>query len=505
MLTLGSLFDGIGGWLLAAERSGITPMWASEIDPFPQVVTSYHFPNVKQLGDITKLDGARIAPVDIVTMGSPCQDLSIAGKREGLHGERSGLFIRAVELIRSMRRASGGSKPRFIIWENVPGAFSSNRGLDFKTVLEEITEEDIPIPTDAPPRWTKAGMVQCCQCDIAWRVLDAQFFGVPQRRRRIFLVADFGTRTRCAEKILFEPESLPGDTAPGKDAKKGITTAAPTSAGNAGTLGNECILNDQGGQCMNVSFGKTGTLRAQERGHQPIILDLTHADEVVRTVTGDKTQSLNARMGTGGNQTPVIQTFCIAGNVVDRNAKQNGTGISKDVSSTLNTVDKHAVCYSIDRAAFNQGKNAQYDFRIDGTGKNETLTARGPNAVCIGNGQINQLDLQDKAGELNCMHDQQIVAVNVRHMTEHETAGTLQAKDQGGYSLNYQNPIRCAGVVRRLTPLECERLQGLPDNWTWIPGVSCPDSKRYKAIGNGMAQPCADFILRQLMRHVGEG
>ena len=151
MLTLGSLFDGIGGWLLAAERAGITPVWASEIDPFPRAVTNYHFPRVKQLGDITKLDGASIAPVDIVTMGSPCQDLSIAGKREGLHGERSGLFIRAVELIRDMRRASGGNKPRFIIWENVPGAFSSNRGLDFKTVLEKITEEDIPIPTDAPP------------------------------------------------------------------------------------------------------------------------------------------------------------------------------------------------------------------------------------------------------------------------------------------------------------------------------------------------------------------
>lgn len=150
MLTLGSLFDGIGGWLLAAERAGITPVWASEIDPFPRAVTNYHFPRVKQLGDITKLDGASIAPVDIVTMGSPCQDLSIAGKREGLHGERSGLFIRAVELIRDMRRASGGNKPRFIIWENVPGAFSSNRGLDFKTVLEKITEEDIPIPTDAP-------------------------------------------------------------------------------------------------------------------------------------------------------------------------------------------------------------------------------------------------------------------------------------------------------------------------------------------------------------------
>ena len=477
--TLGSLFDGLGGWQIAAMRAGIQPIWSSEIEKFTCALTKVRFPDTEQLGDITKIDGGTIPPVDIVTMGSPCQDLSIAGKREGLHGERSGLFIRAVELIRAMRRASGGKKPRFIIWENVPGAFSSNRGLDFKTVLEEITEEDIPIPTDATPRWTKAGMVQCRACDVAWRVLDAQFFGVPQRRRRIFLVADFGTGTRCAEKILFEPESLSGDTASGKDAEERTTAGAAASVGNASTLGNECILNDQGGQCMNVSFGKTGTLRAQERGHQPIILDLTHADEVVRIVTGDKTQSLNARMGTGGNQTPAIQTFCITGNVVDRKAKQNGTGISKDVSSTLNTVDKHAVCYSIDRAAFNQGK-------------------KGPNAVCIGNGQVSQLGLHDKAGALNCMHDQQIVAVDVRHMAEHETVGTLQAKDQGGYSLNYQNPIRCAGFVRRLTPLECERLQGLPDNWTLIPGISCPDSKRYKAIGNGMAQPCADFVMKRV-------
>lgn len=480
-ITFGSLFDGIGGWQIAAVRSGIKPVWSSEIEKFPLALTKTRFPATKQLGDITQIDGGAIPPVDIITMGSPCQDLSIAGRREGLAGKRSGLFIRAVELIRAMRRASGGNKPRFIIWKNVPGAFSSNRGLDFKTVLEEITEEDIPIPRSG--KWAKSGMVRSEKCDVAWRVLDAQFFGVPQRRRRIFLVADFGTGTRCAEKILFEPESMSGDTASGKDAEERTTAGAAASVGNASTLGNECILNDQGGQCMNVSFGKKGTLMAQ--GHQPIILDLTHADEVVRTVTGDKTQTLNARMGTGGNQTPVIQTFCIAGNVVDRKAKQNGTGISKDVSSTLNTVDKHAVCYSIDRAAFNQGKNA-------------TLTAKGPNAVCIGNGQINQLGLQDKAGALNCMHDQQIVAVDVRNMTEHENVGTLQAKDQGGYSLNYQNPIRRAGFIRRLTPLECERLQGLPDNWTLIDDKSCSDSARYKAIGNGMAQPCADFVIRRV-------
>lgn len=200
--TLGSLFDGLGGWQIAAMRAGIQPIWSSEIEKFTCALTKVRFPDTEQLGDITKIDGGTIPQVDIVTMGSPCQDLSIAGKREGLHGERSGLFIRAVELIRAMRRASGGKKPRFIIWENVPGAFSSNRGLDFKTVLEEITEEDIPIPTDATPRWTKAGMVQCRKCDVAWRVLDAQFFGVPQRRRRIFLVADFGTGTRCAEKNI---------------------------------------------------------------------------------------------------------------------------------------------------------------------------------------------------------------------------------------------------------------------------------------------------------------
>ena len=411
MITLGSLFDGIGGWLLAAERAGIVPIWASEIDPFPQAVTNYHFPDVEQLGDITKLDGASIAPVDIVTMGSPCQDLSIAGKREGLHGERSGLFIRAVELIRAMRQATGGRKPRFVIWENVPGAFSSNRGLDFKTVLEKITEEDIPIPTDAPPRWTKAGMVQCRKCDVAWRVLDAQFFGVPQRRRRIFLVADFGTGTRCAEKILFEPECMPGDTAPGKIKKERAATGIAENPAYTGEMGSKHVT----------------------------IYDLTHADEVVRPVIGDKTQSLNARMGTGGNQAPVIQPFCIDGNIVDREAKQNETGISKNISSTLSTIDKHAI------------------------------------------------------------------AVDARNMTEHETIGTLQEKDQGGYSLNYQNPIRRAGFVRRLTPMECERLQGLPDNWTLIPGVACPDSKRYKAIGNGMAQPCADFILLRLMRHIREG
>lgn len=145
-MTLGSLFDGIGGWLLASRHAGVTPIWSSEIEAFPCAVTKRHFPDVKQLGDITKLNGANLPPVDIICAGSPCQDLSIAGTRKGLDGARSRLFRVAVELVRDMRRATDGRYPRFFVWENVPGAFSSNRGMDFRAVLEEITETEIPMP-----------------------------------------------------------------------------------------------------------------------------------------------------------------------------------------------------------------------------------------------------------------------------------------------------------------------------------------------------------------------
>ena len=210
-LTLGSLFDGLGGWLLAAKENGIRPIWSSEIDDFPMAVSKYHFPEVQQLGDITKLDGAELPPVDIICAGSPCQDLSIAGKREGLAGERSGLFRKAIDIVRGMRKATNGEYPKWFVWENVPGAFSSNKGHDFRAVLEEITETDIPMPDSG--RWSKGGLVRSSKCNVAWRTLDAQYWGVPQRRKRIFLIADFAGRT--ADKVLFDAEGLHGDTAPG--------------------------------------------------------------------------------------------------------------------------------------------------------------------------------------------------------------------------------------------------------------------------------------------------
>lgn len=189
MLTLGSLFDGIGGWLLAAQHAGVKPLWRCEIDKFPRAVSEYHFPDVESYGDIRKINGAELEPVDIICAGSPCQNLSVAGNRKGLKGDESSFFYESVRVLYEMRRKTNGKYPRFFVWENVPGAFSSNHGEDFRAVLEEIGQAKIPMPANG--KWANAGMAEFQGCQVTWRVLDAQYWGVPQRRRRIFLVADF--------------------------------------------------------------------------------------------------------------------------------------------------------------------------------------------------------------------------------------------------------------------------------------------------------------------------
>ena len=214
MITLGSLFDGIGGWQLAAVRNGVKPLWSSEIDPFPASITEKHFPDTIQLGDVTKINGAEIPPVDIICAGSPCQDLSIAGRREGLNGKRSCLFYHAMRIVREMREKTNGLYPKFFVWENVLGVFTSNARRDFQSVLEEIGQTDIPMP--ASGRWARAGMVRSkesgkCGIGIAWRTLDAQFWGVPQHRERVFLVAGFGEWGGYVQ-VLFDPENVRGNT-----------------------------------------------------------------------------------------------------------------------------------------------------------------------------------------------------------------------------------------------------------------------------------------------------
>lgn len=431
MLTLGSLFDGIGGWCLAAEHAGIRPIWSSEIEKFPLAVTRARFPDVRQLGDVTKIDATKIEPVDIICAGSPCQDLSIAGKREGLAGERSGLFRTAIDIVHRMRMSTGG-QPRFFIWENVPGAFSSNKGLDFRSVLEEIGQTEIPMPDTS--RWAGSGMVQCPKCEIAWRVLDAQYWGVPQRRKRIFLVADFAATDRRAGKILFVEPSLSGNFAACEPEREKVAGCVEDG------LGAPIVLRMRGG----CDGGGKGALLSENKS---LTLAANANDQTV---------------------------FCIAGNMVDRETHQHGLGVSENVSSTLTSADRHAVAYHI---------------------------------YSMGHDERETRFLENQANPLTACDYKQppiisAVAVDVRNFREQSVNGTLQAKPNGGQSLNLNNVVRDHYFVRRLTPLECERLQGLPDGYTLIDDKFCSDSARYKALGNGMAQPCADYVLRRLAEEV---
>lgn len=206
-----SLFDGSGGFPLAGIICGIEPVAASEVEPYPIAVTRSRFPSMKHLGDVSKVNGAEIEPADIITFGSPCQDLSVAGKRAGLKGERSGLFMEAIRIIKEMRNATGNRYPAYALWENVLGAFSSNKGEDFRAVLEEfvrICEPTAKMPPVGKGGWPYADIIMGDGWSIAYRVFDAQYWGVPQLRRRIYLVADF--RGERAGKILFEREGLRG-------------------------------------------------------------------------------------------------------------------------------------------------------------------------------------------------------------------------------------------------------------------------------------------------------
>ena len=252
MLKLGSLFDGIGVFPLAASRCGIVPVWASEIEKAPVSITKRHFPGMAHLGDITKLDGGKIPPVHVLTFGSPCQNLSSIGWRDGLAGEKSGLFHQAIRIIQEMRCATNGIYPVIAVWENVMGAFSSNDRMDFRAVLECFADTEIPMPPTG--RWANAGMVRGGTPDIVWRLMDAQYWGKPpppQRRKRIFVVADFGGGR--AGEILFKPRAMLPPPAPCGDC--GMPTAA----------GNRILIDEAGGPLPIVSPIQDRSLRGAAR------------------------------------------------------------------------------------------------------------------------------------------------------------------------------------------------------------------------------------------------
>lgn len=580
---MASLFDGSGGFPLAGIINGFEPVWASEIEPFPIRVTTKRFPSMKHYGDVSKINGAEVEPVELITFGSPCQDLSLAGLRKGLEdGERSNLFYQAIRIIKEMRKATNGEYPKWAVWENVAGAFSSNSGADFRSVLQSfiniVGEENGTTNTiPQPKKWEHAGCVVADGISVAWRLVNAQFFGVPQRRRRIYLVASF-TDGWGAEKVLFESEGLSRYFTTGRGQAQGTPLYSEESLGGTGTG------NGNGGRDRRVtapSYGvKIGTMLRKAGDDQDLVsytenrdvnvpyidgwggnMEKVFTDNIMNTlrvaqpqVVFDETaednaiglenhpadsrvtiskdnqaQTLTSRMGTGGGNVPMVMekvgknnptdvycssaetymsicknispvskardykdapfvTVALEGNGSRPSHKGDGYAES-DVSYTLNTIEVHGVAYGIGRDAFNMGANAKFGMSIDEEVQ-PCMTAKG--------------------------------------------AGAVAANNSTNQDVKY--------VVRRLTPVECARLQGFPDWWckgletedptdeevafwkdvwkVWndINGVKektdanlkkwitdpYSDAAEYKLWGNGIALPCADFVLAGI-RWVEEG
>lgn len=521
------------------------------------------------LGDITKIHGDEIEPVDCITFGSPCQDLSIAGRRAGLAGERSGLFVEAVRIIKEMRKATNGMYPTFAIWENVPGAFSSNNGEDFRAVLEELARVEQPnavIPrTPRGGRWSKAGAIAGNGWSLAWRQLDSQYFGVAQRRKRIALILDLGGQR--AGEILFERTSLsrhPDPRIPAWKEVAGLTTNC--------SAGNDRVVAEGG---WNAAY--TLKIRSGCAGGGKGAL-----------VQTEKTGTLSTLQDQTLFQLIREPTYCISGNTVDRKTNQNGSGVRENGSFTVNTVDRHAVVYSIQEenpaqpvvlesnqvhatvtqtgicptlpASMGLGggyvpmitdhpadkpvvfENHAQDARYKeaptcsptvaarwGTGGGNTPLVAVPGQVTsygIGNGQAHAYASKEKSGTLDTMHDAQAVAIEYsgclnpwdtqarRVYGEDGTFPALPSRESAGG--NQQAVLagqKTRWIVRRLTPTECERLQGYPDGWTdigeWTDTKGKKhkpaDSPRYKALGNSIALPQWFWIAQKMKSYMGDG
>lgn len=521
------------------------------------------------LGDITKIHGDEIKPVDCITFGSPCQDLSIAGRRAGLAGERSGLFMEAVRIIKEMRSSTNGLCPTFAIWENVPGAFSSNNGEDFRAVLEELARVEQPnavIPR--PPRggrWSKAGAIAGNGWSLAWRQLDSQYFGVAQRRKRIALILDLGGQR--AGEILFERTSLsrhPDPRIPAWKEVAGLTTNC--------SAGNDRVVAEGG---RNAAY--TLKIRSGCAGGGKGAL-----------VQTEKTGTLSTLQDQTLFQLIREPTYCISGNTVDRKTNQNGSSVRENGSFTVNTVDRHAVVYSIQEenpaqpvvlesnqvhatvtqtgicptlpASMGLGggyvpmitdhpadkpvvfENHAQDARYKeaptcsptvvarwGTGGGNTPLVAAPGQVTsygIGNGQAHAYASKEKSGTLDTMHDAQAVAIEYsgclnpwdtqarRVYGEDGTFPALPSRESAGG--NQQAVLagqRTRWIVRRLTPTECKRLQGYPDGWTdigeWTDTKGKKhkpaDSPRYKALGNSIALPQWFWIAQKMKSYMGDG
>ena len=515
MYKLGSLFDGSGGFPLAGALCGIEPSWASEVEPYPIAVTRERFPNMKHLGDISKINGAEVEPVDIITFGSPCQDLSVAGKRAGLKHEangdeettRSGLFMEAVRIIKEMRRATNGKYPSFALWENVPGAFSSNKGEDFRVVCEElikIVEPSAFMPPVPKNGWPYADSYVGDGWSLAYRVFDAQYWGVPQRRRRIHLILDL--RGERAREVLFERESVRGYFTQGGKAREGTPANAEGSTGandregkTAGAYGvttkgnGDAFISKERHTALTLGGGQAG------QGY-PCVMEAVGFDSYNLCETGD----------IGRPYTLKIRSGCEGGG--------KGALIQKDKSATLATNNDQYLFQPV-----------AYDARGNGSGKvANTITGDHENRItdyssvvveekpvyCLQGSMIGRADKNDPQGDgvnenvtftCNTIDRHAVAYIDTTHADDvvrvDDVTAPLQARDYKGGKL-----VQVQYIVRRLTPTECARLQGFADCWGYIEPKDTLHDEEYRfwqEVRNTHAaindKPVKEYTVKQML------
>ena len=572
-LTLGSLFDGSGGFPLGSIISGMVPVWASEIEPFAVRVTTKRLPFMKHYGDVAALDGGKLEPVDVITFGSPCQDMSIAGKRTGLDGSRSNLFYEAIRIVKEMRCATDGRYPRYIVWENVPGAFSSKEGADFQAVLESICAvKGIAVSAARPEKWPGAGEILADGFSLAWRV---QHWGVPQRRKRIYLVADFDGGS--AGKVLFESEGMSGYSPQGFRSWE----AAPGNAGESSAAAGGLLLNNQ----------KDAVSAA--------ILFENHSQDTRYTGPTETAQTVSATYGSGGNNQPFvletpktlkIRSGCEGGG--------KGALIQNDKSATLSCANDqtlfqptaYGVCSKASHSMLSDNPRsgfykAETSRTLDSGGGSPTCNQGGicvveplgfdryngavtggvsqmMNACAGASGDNTPIVLEGNGARPSHLGDgySESETMYTLNATEHHAVAhpaycatmcnfltVSEEKTQALLARDYKDPPCVSAdpyyIVRRLTPVECARLQGFPDWWckgletenparedidhwreVWethrkVMGTSSKpktdkqiikwlkepysDSAEYRLWGNGVALPCVCFVLAGIVWAAG--
>lgn len=488
-----SLFSGIEAATEAWHPLGWEAAAFCEFDDFPSAVLAYHHPKVPNFGDVSKITEQQIinlGQVDVVVFGSPCQDLSVAGKGKGFDGERSGLFRDAIRIVQWCRKHCGA---RFALWENVPGAFSSNKGRDFAQVVSEMAGlKDVNPPQNG---WGKEGAAVGDNGLLEWSVLDAQWFGLAQRRKRVFALVDFGN---WADRppILLERESLRGDSAPSREKKENITPITEACSSDSGSTGLACNK-----QTSERCFADKPNIKHMASNDNDVIGALCARNYkgvgnqfvqegkiILERVSFKKPEEPQELRASGGNFGGGSENLVVAFTQNQRNEVRELSvvgALSAQPGSKQQTYLKiKSICFDC--------KSSATHMPIPTVEKTHTLRSM--------NGKKNNDGGHLAVMTNSCGHRMEAFG---QYATD-ETASTMKARDYKDAT----DLVTCGVSVRRLTPVECARLQGFPDNHVNIPWKGkehAPDGHQYKAYGNSMAVPVMNWIGRSIDNAVTRG